>query len=66
LLHQGGWIGPELADVLKRMVGFRNIAIHDYQKLQLPITVSIIERHLDDFLAYSSTLLQRDASPGKD
>lgn len=66
LLHQGGWIGPELADVLKRMVGFRNIAIHDYQKLQLPITVSIIEHHLDDFLAYSSTLLQRDASPGKD
>ena len=66
LLHQGGWIGPELADVLKRMVGFRNIAVHDYQKLQLPITVSIIEHHLNDFLAYSSTLLQRDTSPGKD
>jgi len=39
LLAQGGWIGPQLAEGLKRMVGFRNIALHDYQALQLPITV---------------------------
>jgi len=61
LLAQGGWIEDELADVLKRMVGFRNIAVHDYQQLQLPITVSIITKHLDDFLAYSKTILLRDA-----
>lgn len=29
LLQQGGWITQELAGVLKRMVGFRNIAVHD-------------------------------------
>jgi len=62
LLAQGGWIDAELADLLKRMVGFRNIAVHDYQSLQLPITVSIIRKHLDDFLTYSKTLLLRDAS----
>lgn len=62
LLAQGGWIDAELADFLKRMVGFRNIAVHDYQSLQLPITVSIIRNHLDDFLTYSRTLLLRDAS----
>ena len=44
------------------MVGFRNIALHDYQALQVPITVSIIEKHLDDFLTYSQTLLLRDAA----
>lgn len=43
------------------MMGFRNIAVHDYQTLQLPIVVSIITRHLNDFLAYSETLLRRDA-----
>lgn len=64
LLAQGGWIGAELADVLRRMVGFRNIAVHDYQKLLLPITVSIIRHHLDDFLAYSQIVLQHDALPG--
>ena len=62
LLARAGWVTPELAEQLKRMVGFRNIAVHDDQALNLPITVSIIERHLDDFLRYSQTLLQRDAT----
>ncbi|MFM8610315.1 MAG: type VII toxin-antitoxin system HepT family RNase toxin [Burkholderiaceae bacterium] len=50
LMAGGGWIEPALADALKRMVGFRNIAVHDYQALQLPITVKIISEHLDEFL----------------
>ncbi|MDY7574244.1 type VII toxin-antitoxin system HepT family RNase toxin [Actimicrobium sp. CCI2.3] len=61
LLAQGGWIDAALADSLKRMVGFRNIAVHDYQALQLPITVSIITSHLDEFLQYSQAMLWRDA-----
>lgn len=61
LLASGGWIDAGLADGLKRMVGFRNIAVHDYQSLQLPIAVSIIENHLDDFLRYSQAVLLRDA-----
>lgn len=62
LLAQGGWLDAALADALKRMVGFRNIAVHDYQALQLPITVSIIEKHLDEFLQYSKALLLHDAA----
>ena len=60
---QGGWIEVELAEKLKRMVGFRNIAVHEYQSLQLPVTVSILASHLDDFLRYSQALLLRDAGP---
>lgn len=59
LLAGAGWIEPQLADGLKRMVGFRNIAVHDYQKLQLPIVVSIITQHLDEFLQYSKVLLSK-------
>lgn len=62
LLAQGGWVAPALADGLKRMVGFRNIAVHDYQALQLPITVAIIQNHLDEFLRYSQGVLLRDAA----
>jgi uncharacterized protein YutE (UPF0331/DUF86 family) len=62
VLAQGGWIDPRLADGLKRMVGFRNIAVHDYQSLQMPITISIIQTHLDDFLHYSRALLLKDTS----
>ena len=65
LLAQGGWIGAALADSLKRMVGFRIIAVHDYQSLQLPIAVAIIERHLEEFLQYSQALLLRDAAQPK-
>lgn len=61
LLAQAGRIKTALAEALQRMVGFRNIAVHDYQKLQLPITVAIIEKHLDEFLQYSKALLQGDA-----
>ena len=59
LLSQAGWITPELAQSLKKMVGFRNIAVHDYQALLLPITVSILTEHLDEFLAFSEAILKR-------
>ena len=61
LLEQGGLIPGSLAEAMKNMVGFRNIAVHDYQSLQLPITVAIIEKHLDEFLQYSKALLLHDA-----
>ncbi|MAL95382.1 MAG: toxin-antitoxin antitoxin component [Haliea sp.] len=57
LLARAGIIDLELAESLKRMVGFRNIAVHEYQALQLPITVNIIEHRLDDFLAFSRAVL---------
>lgn len=60
ILAEADFIEENLAEVLKRMVGFRNIAVHDYQSLQLPIVVSIIKNHLDDFLTYSKMLIKRD------
>lgn len=48
----------DTANIMKKMIGFRNIAVHDYQAVQLPITVSIIEKHLDDFLSFSEQLLR--------
>lgn len=58
LLSHANYISTDLADTLKRMVGYRNIAVHDYQQLHLPITISIIEQHLDEFLHYSQSLLK--------
>ncbi len=37
-----------LAQSLERMVGFRNIADHEYQKLNLAIVASILENNLND------------------
>lgn len=59
LLADAGKIGPGLADALQCMVGFRTIAVHDYQRLQLPILVAVIEKHLDDFLTFSKLLVSQ-------
>ena len=59
LLAQAQWIDAPLASGLKRMVAFRNIAVHDYQSLLLPILVNIITSHLDEFLIFTRTVLQR-------
>ena len=48
----------------KQMVGYRNIAVHGYQALQLPIAVAMITRHLDEFLDYSRCILLKDARQG--
>ncbi|WP_040260830.1 type VII toxin-antitoxin system HepT family RNase toxin [Pseudomonas massiliensis] len=60
LLHRGGWLSAGLASSMKAMVGFRNIAVHDYQAMHIPILVSIITSNLDDMIAFSSAILRRD------
>lgn len=62
LLAQAGWINEALAESMKRMVGFRNVAVHEYQTLQLPITLNIITGHLGEFAEFSRCLLLKDAS----
>ncbi len=59
LLAQSGWISPELSVALKRMVAFRNIAVHDYQALLLPILVNVITEHLGEFLDFTQVVLKR-------
>jgi len=62
LLAQSGWIVEALANAIKRMVGFRNIAVHEYQALQLPILLNIIKLHLADFSDFSRCILLKDAT----
>src|SRR5690606_27684965 len=56
LLEREGMISAVLSYQMKAMVGFRNIAVHDYQALQLPVLKSIVERHLDDFTAFAACI----------
>lgn len=59
LLKKADYIDAETADVMKRMIGFRNIAVHDYQTLLIPIVEKIVQTHLDDFLNYSKQILKK-------
>ncbi len=59
LLERSGRIPPGLATQMRKMVGFRNVAVHDYQRLNLDVVRSIVVGHLDDFLTFTEVLLQR-------
>jgi uncharacterized protein YutE (UPF0331/DUF86 family) len=49
LLFRANLLPEEVALNLKKMVGLRNIAVHDYQELNIDIVRFIVENHLVDF-----------------
>lgn len=48
MIAQAGLIDAELARHLQAMVGFRNIAVHAYQELDMDIVRGILEHRLTD------------------
>lgn len=58
LLEKAGRIDSTTANAMQRMVGFRNIAVHEYQALSRPILISILENNLGDFGALIKALLR--------
>ncbi len=49
LLAKNNIISNELSQKLIKMVGFRNIAVHAYDSLEVSILESILNNHLQDF-----------------
>lgn len=62
-LVEAALIQQDLADRLMRMIGFRNLAVHQYQKLDLAIARAVIETHLGDLLEFSAIALRLPVSP---
>lgn len=61
LLHEAKIIDEALAKTLMNMVGFRNIAVHDYQALEIEILESILTKHIDVFKKFTKIILQHEA-----
>lgn len=59
LLAQAGLLRPELAMSLKKAVGFRNIAVHDYQAINWRIVHSIVKLHLGDFTEFAKAVARK-------
>ena len=53
VLEGRGIVEHPLAERLRKMAGFRNIAVHDYQALDPAIVESIVSRHLDDLRLFA-------------
>jgi len=52
MLLDDGIISKNICKEMQGMVGFRNIAVHDYQNLNIEIVVAIVQKHLGDFEGY--------------
>lgn len=48
--------GP-LSDRMQAMVGFRNIAIHNYRKLDMAVVRAILDTRLDDFRTFNKVMI---------
>ncbi|MOA44989.1 hypothetical protein D3C78_1673380 [compost metagenome] len=60
LLQDAGLIDAALAKTLMNMVGFRNIAVHNYQALELDILEAILDKHIDDFKQFTIIILKME------
>jgi uncharacterized protein YutE (UPF0331/DUF86 family) len=52
ILENNKIISEKTSISMQKMVGFRNIAVHDYNNLNIDIVINIVENHLNDFLQY--------------
>ena len=58
LLANNHLISQELAVRLEGMIGFRNVLIHEYQRMDLKIMVDVVENKLDDLLLFVDCIVE--------
>jgi len=58
LLVRAGLLESELGNHLEAMVGFRNIAVHNYRELDMEIVKAILAHRRDDLRSFAALLLK--------
>ena len=69
VLHENGILDDRLYLSLKKMAQFRNIVVHQYDKIDSAIVVGILQKNLKDFAAYRDAVivyLKSQTSSSKD
>ncbi len=56
ILAQQKVLSASVADQLKKSVGFRNIAVHNYEAINWQIVHSIVREHLQDFTEFAKAV----------
>jgi uncharacterized protein YutE (UPF0331/DUF86 family) len=59
LLKRAGILDADLADRMRRMTGFRNVAVHEYCKLDPAIVEAIVRDRLGDLRAFARAIVLR-------
>ena len=56
ILAQQNVLPANVADQLKKSVGFRNIAVHNYEAINWKIVHTIVDEHLEDFTSFAKAV----------
>lgn len=59
ILWQNNLIDAALKEKLEHMVGFRNIAVHDYESINPQILKSIVQNHLKDIEEFYTLMVTK-------
>lgn len=57
LLYNNQYIGQETYRKMSNMIGFRNIAVHEYDQLNIEIVKSVVQLNLVDFENFYKEIL---------
>lgn len=59
-----GVLDESLAIKMKKSVGFRNVAVHNYDEIDLELTYDIAHQHIDDFVKFVKQIQSYPFSDG--
>ena len=59
LLHENGYLSAELAERMVKAVGFRNLLVHEYEKIDLPRLHKTAEKNIDDLMLFLSSIFRK-------
>jgi uncharacterized protein YutE (UPF0331/DUF86 family) len=57
ILEKNGILKPELSLKMQKSVGFRNISVHEYEKIDWEIVFDILVNHLGNFKNFTKAVL---------
>jgi len=57
ILNENGIVSDDLIEPLVKMSKFRNIIVHQYEKVDPEIVISILQRNIDDLKKFSDEIV---------
>ncbi|MBC8199304.1 MAG: DUF86 domain-containing protein [Desulfobacterales bacterium] len=59
LLEENGYVGPELTEKMVKAVGFRNLIVHEYGKVELQHVFEIAQNNIEDLNEYLRSIFKK-------
>jgi len=59
LLQENGFLSADLADKMVKAVGFRNLLVHEYEKIDLQRLHRAAEKNVDDLMEYLASVFSK-------